>query len=222
MRLKRALISAFALLSCFAGVASADTIDSLRFDKLRFDTSSLTGIVGSLDFQFNPGAFQTQEAAVDVLMFSSDGTLAGSPALFGNVSGALPSTVTFGNGSFFNDYFEGFTFGSFLSFDLRFYGPAITSPDGSPSGSIFALSMFSDPGGTVPALTRDPNGFAFTVDVNPDGTTSLTNSSPETKVPEPTSLALLGTGIGLLMFRLGWRRRAGRPPEYFFDNETSS
>ena len=48
---------------------------------------------------------------------------------------------------------------------------ALSTPDGvSTSGSAFAFSMFSDPAGTIPALTTDTtDGFALTVGVNLDG-----------------------------------------------------
>jgi hypothetical protein len=69
--------------------------------------------------------------------------------------------------------------------------------------------MFSDQAGTVPALTTDTtDGFAFTVDVNLNGSTTVTNYSSVTSigeaneaVPEPerstflsvvTLLALMG------------------------------
>ena len=146
-----------------------------------------------------------QAASLQILSFSSDGLLAGGPTLTGDVSGALPSTVMFDNGTGFNDYFEGFTYGSTLSFDVSLFGPALSSPNGtSTSGSTFAFSMFSDPAGTIPTLTSDTtDGFAFIANVNLDGTTTVTNYSPETSistanaVPEPSSLALLGTAIAL-------------------------
>ena len=86
--------------------------------------------------------------------------------------GAEPA-LTFENGAGFNDYFEGFTYGSTLSFDVSLYGPSLSAPDGvSTSGSTFAFSMFSDAAGTIPTLTADTiNGFAATVEVNLDGTT---------------------------------------------------
>jgi hypothetical protein len=73
--------------------------------------------------------------------------------------------------------------------------------------------MFSDAAGTIPALTTNAAGFAFTIGVNLDGTTTVTNYSAESTVvpttsaiPEPSTLALLGIGvIGLGIMR---RRRA--------------
>ena len=125
--------------------------------------------------------------------------------------------MTFDNGTVFNDYFEGFTFGSTLSFQVSLYGPALSSPDGmSTSGSTFAFSMFSDAAGTIPALTTDTtDGFAFTADVNLDGTTPVTNFSTQTTVipaipavPEPGTLPLMAAGIGLwLAFRFRPQRR---------------
>ena len=137
----------------------------------------------------------------------------GARALASNsVSARVTMPLTFDNGGGFNDYFTGFTYGSKLSFKVSFYGPALSAPDEvSTSGSAFSFSMFSDAAGTIPILTSDTvSGFAFTVNVNLDGTTTLANSSAQTTVlpataatSEPTTAPLIALGIGLCsVFRL--------------------
>lgn len=178
------------------------------------DTTSITGTAGSIDFNFNPGPLITQAASLQILGFSTDGTLAGNQVLTGDASGALPATVTFDNGTGFNDYFEGFTYGSTLSFDVSLYGPALSSPDGtSTSGSTFAFSMFSDAAGTMPVLTTNTtNGFAVIIDVNLDGTTTGTNFSTQTSIstssvtPEPSTLLLVSIAGAVIMSFIRIRR----------------
>lgn len=193
---------------------SAALADPITYE-VTVDTSSIAGTAGSLDFNFNPGPLATESANVQILNFTSDGTLAGNcPCGTGDVSGQLPSTLTFDNGTAFNDYFDDFTFGTNISFDVSLYGDALSSPDEGAytSGSAFAFSMFADPDGTIPTLTSDTvDGYAFIVDVNLDGTTTVTGLSSETSVvyagaPEPDSLALLGIG---LLCCAGLRRQRG-------------
>jgi len=189
------ILSPLAMGLMLAAPAAADVTYSFSVD-----TSSISGTAGSLDFNFNPGPFTSQLALADIQNFSTDGTLVGSPVVTGDVSGTLPSTVTLDNGSALNDYFQAFTFGSSLNFDVRLYGPAVNSPDGvSTSGSAFAFSMFSDAAGTQPALTSDTtDGFAATLQVNLNGSTTPANFSSQTSlalsqtaVPEPGGLAVL-------------------------------
>ncbi len=201
------------LLLFTASVASADIIYDVTVD-----TSSISGTSGSLDFNFNPGPLVTEEASLQILDFSSNGTLEDCASNVqgycntGDVTGTLPSTLTFDNGvdsgSGFNDYFTGFTYGATLSFVVDLSGPAITSPNPAmyTSGSTFAFSMFSDAAGMTPALTNDlVDGFAATIDVDPDGSTTVNNFSSETTVspvtvpssavPEPSGLPLLAMFI---------------------------
>jgi hypothetical protein len=182
------------------------------------NTSTISGTVGSLDFNFNPGPLVTQAASLQILDFASDGTLSGNATPTGDVSGSLPGTVTFDNDTGFNDYFEGFTFGSSLAFNVSLFGSALNSPDGvSISGSTFAFSMFSDYAGTIPALTTDmTDGFALVVDVNLDGTTTAANLSPETSidsvnaVPEPSSFIFVVTAAAFVEALYRLKRRIAR------------
>jgi hypothetical protein len=96
-------------------------------------------------------------------------------------------------------------------FDVSLYGAALSSPDGvSTSASTFAFSMFSDSAGTMPVLTMDnADGFAFVVNVNLDGTTTLFNYSPQTSiigVPEPNSALLIITAASLIAAG-HWRKK---------------
>jgi len=163
----------------FLCVGAASSASTITVYQVTVDTSSISGTAGSFDFNFNPGPLVTQSASLQVLTFATNGTLSGGPMLTGNVAGTLPATVTFDNGTGFNDYFQGFTLGSILMFQVGLYGPAVSSPDGvSTSGSAFAFSMFSNAAGTTPVLTTDTtHGFAFTVNVNLDGTATVTNSA---------------------------------------------
>ncbi len=203
------LIAAFL---CIGSVASATPI---TYD-VSVTTSSISGTSGSLDFNFNPGPLVTQSASLQISNFTTDGTLGGSPSLMGDASGLLPGTLTFGNGTGFNDYFDGFTFGNTLSFEVSLYGPALSAPDGtSTSGSTFAFSMFSDAAGSIPTLTTDADGFAFTTDVNLYGSTTVSSFSSETSVvpetnavPEPGSIGLSAAALILVAV---FRKRVANP-----------
>lgn len=188
---------------CTMPLASAD---SITYD-VTVNTSSIFGTMGSLDFQFDPGPLVSEPATLQILNFASDGTL--DPPAFptGDVTGLLPGTLFFDNLTALNDYFEAFTYGTTLSFDV-----SISSMAGGTSGSAFAFSMFSDAAGTTPTLTTDTtDGFAFTTNVNLDGTTTLSNFSSQTSVvqqtssiPEPGSTAVCALSLMLVaVFRRG-------------------
>jgi hypothetical protein len=174
------------------------------------NSSSISGTMGSLDFQFNPGPLVSKPATLQISNFASNGTLNPPPSPVGDVTGVLPGTLSFDNFTAFNDYFEPFTYGTMLSFDV-----SISRMAGGTSGSAFAFSMFSDPAGTIPTLTTDTtDGFAFTVDINLDGSTTVTPFSSQTtvvpavgSVPEPSGAVLIVTVIALIGALLWFKRR---------------
>jgi len=201
------------LLTCALTGASAYADPASIQYVVTVNTTSALLSNGYIDFQFNPSSFGTQPANADVANFATDGVL--DPAApftgsTGEVSGMLPGTVTLTNSETTNEYSEGITFGTTITFDLDLYGPAISDPNGE-GGGTFTLDFFNDNGYL---FTNDSQNDVpvFTVDINPDGTTTaqtypsqndgppvVTFSGP-TEVPEPSAVALLGGGLLTLSY----------------------
>jgi hypothetical protein len=231
MRLNPVVRSIGFLAICGLGgsLAFADTIQYT----ITVDTTSEFGNTGYIDMQFNEGPQNTELATAQVTSFTTDATLDtfGSDTydgITGDVTGTLPGTLTFVNDDPTNEYTNGITFGTTISFNLDLSGPAIDSPGGSttyPSGGgSFYLDFFDPSGNTL--LSNSGNttgGDALEVDINPDGSTTVTTfengntgisavtvSGPTalTGIPEPSVVFLLA---GCLAAVAGFRqRRRGR------------
>src|SRR6266481_5678608 len=161
------------------------------------NTGSISGQSGNVDFQFNPGCGLSDPAFVTISAFSSNGTLAGTPALAGGATGTLPPLVTIHNTSGFNDYSDAFTFGSFLSFLVRLDGAALTAPSGTATaGSVFAFSLFNSDFSAALLTTDTVNGVLVQADVDTRGKVTITNfgapgTTSVTALPEPDSASLV-------------------------------
>jgi hypothetical protein len=170
------------------------------------DTTSISGVSGNVDFQFNPGGGTSDPAFVTISAFSSDGTLAGTPVLTGGATGALPPLVTINNTFGYNDYSDGFTFGTTLSFLVKFDGAALTSPTGTATaGSSFAFSLFNADFSAFLLTTDTLNGALVQGDMDTRGNVTITNfGTPGTtslaNVPEPASTALVALALAGLAF----------------------
>ena len=169
------------------------------------NTTLISGTSGYLDFMFNAGN-NSLDATAEVMNFTFPygGTLVGSPETTGAVSGVLPATVTLGNTSPKNEYFQGFTFGNLLHFSVRLDGTALNHPNGS-DGSDFGFSMYD--ASQNPVLTNDPNGFAMTVSVTPSGGTEAYYGPNTSAVPEPSTYALLCISLGVVGYA---KRKMGK------------
>ncbi len=176
---------------------------------VQVNTSTISGVSGNLDFQFNPGLGVSDPAFVKIFGFTSDGTLAGAPVLIGGASGTLPPSVTISNSSAFNDYSDGFTFGNTLSFYVTFDGLAITAPSGTAtSGSTFAFSLFNSDFTAALLSTDTVNGVLVEGDVDTFGHVTVANfgvdgTTSVSAVPEPAGAGL--TLVGLLSLAIVFR-----------------
>ena len=191
----RSLLTVMLLLSG-AGAAKAAPI----YFQVNIDTSTISGTAGYLDFTLAGGIPMPPDGVVTIMDFFSDGVL-GAAQLSGGALGDLSSQVTLDNSSFPpSEYYTPFAFGHTLTFLVMFSGPAVTNPDGVSGSSTFAFSMLdmADPPNPLllpdPLPGNDPGGFAFTVDLNNDGSTTVNNfmgagqitpAAPPGAVPEP-------------------------------------
>ena len=172
------------------------------------DTTSLLNSNGYIDFQLGPSG-NSQPATVSILNFSTNGLLNGADVFWaGDVSGALPGTLSIGNSTQFNDYFAAIRFGTNLSYRLNFSGDAVNAPNGGQqAGNRFAFGLFAADQ-TTPLGTKDPFGSLFIISLNSDGTIVVDTSSaviptsvvPQSvsETPEPRTIGLLGASL------LGW------------------
>lgn len=184
------------------------------------NTASIQGLQGFLDFQFaGPG---TPMAVLSVSGLDLHGGTLHNESLTGDASGSLTSQLNLQNTLNFppNEDFAGVTFGSLLTLQFFFSGPAVTNPDGVSNPSTFAFSIL-DSTGTAPLLLQpdwaavDPGWFGALVDLNRFGgatansylATGIVNTEPVTAAPEPPSTDLLAFGMGLFLLPRFLKRR---------------
>jgi hypothetical protein len=175
------------VLSAFALFGAATSANAIPIFTITVNTTSIAGTAGHLDFNFGAGANSPDVTAL-ISMWTSDGTLSGSPSTFGSTSGVLPANVTekiIGGAP--SDYFHDFTFGNTLTFNLKLtYDSAI--PGSFTTDDTWGLALYA-PDGITPLLANGSKGdFLFTTDAS---TGQLTISG----VPEPSTLTLFGIGL---------------------------
>jgi hypothetical protein len=201
-------------ISLFFALTAIPLIGGTILYDIHVNTSAVSGTGGAVEIQVSAGLPGDPLISATISHFSLNGSLVGSPTNLGNVSGALPGTVTIDNGntSFaLASMYQQITYGSGFNFRLTIDTVAIDP--GPPLVSLPLLAIYLYDASDMPILTTDPFGSILVWETdslrNPLVSTfpSDANESPSVvtinDVPEPATLSLLAAGIAVLW----WRRR---------------
>lgn len=171
--------------------------------QIDIDTTSLAGIGGYLDLQFNPGASDAQALQAQISNFSGDAVL-GTGLVDGAVSGSLSGVLMLDNSDALNAWLQGLVFGSHIAFTLDVNAAPVTG-----SGSSFAALLWD--ADFNPLLAAAGEDAALRVDLLPGTAPSwVTSSSVQVSaVPEPAIMASLLAGLGMVGLAVR-RRKPGR------------
>jgi hypothetical protein len=187
----------------------------------------------SLEFQLNDGrgiGDANNTATLTNFLFNG-GAAVGSSTLTGGATGNLSSGVSLTDSSFFNQFIQGFTPGSALSFRLSLS----TNVDSGGTPDEFSFAILDHTGTEIPTLasffdvfvqididSANPVVHTFATDTSrtPEGGGGPINiasptATPVSSVPEPTRLSLTLSGLAALV---AWKHRPRRYSAWLRNN----
>ncbi len=162
------------MVSAFFAFEASVSRANLMFD-VTLDTSGLIGHPAGpfyVDFQLNDGSGNfagVNTATISNFMFGDKGSASGNPQLFGGAMGDLSTGVTLkDDAAFINEFIEGFTPGSFLSFHVEL--TTNVDPGLTPDGFSFSiLDSLLSPIGDLDAAHCAGSSFVFPVAFSSSG-----------------------------------------------------
>ncbi|MDB5290526.1 MAG: sorting protein [Phycisphaerales bacterium] len=208
-------VCALVLLLAWCGSARADSVFYVSVNTSPLTTNpNIANGPFAVDFQLNDGSGTNDgnnTAMLSNFTFGAGGSLSGVPSLTGGASGDMAATVMLTDTTFFNDFSQGFTPGSVLTFKVDL----TTNVDGGLTPDQFSFAILDSSGGSIP--TTDLAGSLVTV--NLDSTAAIQTFSGtgfysdvtvtitpvvSAAAPLPTTFAASAILLALAAWR--WRR----------------
>jgi hypothetical protein len=120
--------------------------------QVTIDTSAFSGAAATLAFDFIDGGPPANSVAIFGL--ATDGTL-GTNLAIGGATGSLPGTVVLDDSSFFNEYQQNVTLGTFVTF---LFEPTTNAANPGSLPDAFSVFLLDAATGQSLVATSDPTG----------------------------------------------------------------